>query len=144
MAKVKTLVLDASVIVKWFNREEDTEKALQIKELYEKGSIDLAEPELLAYELGNGLRYNPNFGTEDTRKALSALEKLQIPTHPLSGELARRTVESAYFYGLTLHDSAYVALTELTNSTLYTADIELVDKVSKPHVRHLTQLPSNS
>ncbi len=39
MANVKTLVLDASVIVKWFNREEDTEKALQVEELYEKGSM---------------------------------------------------------------------------------------------------------
>ena len=61
MAKIKTLVLDASVIVKWFNREEDTEKALELKEQYENGSIDLAEPELLAYELGNSLRYNPQF-----------------------------------------------------------------------------------
>jgi len=140
MAKIKTLVLDASVIVKWFNREEDTEKALEVKEQYEKGSIDLAEPELLAYELGNSLRYNPNFGMEDTRQALSALEKLQIPTHPLTGELASRTVESAYLYGLTLYDSAYVALADMMNTTLYTADTELLDKVSKPYVRHLTQL----
>jgi predicted nucleic acid-binding protein len=140
MAKIKTLVLDASVIVKWFNREEDTEKALEVKEQYEKGSIDLAEPELLAYELGNSLRYDPNFGMEDTRQALSALEKLQMPTQPVTGELASRTVESAYLYGLTICDSAYVALADMMNTTLYTADTELLDKVSKPYVRHLTQL----
>jgi predicted nucleic acid-binding protein len=140
MAKIKTLVLDASVIVKWFNREEHTEKALEVKKQYEKGGIDLTEPELLAYELGNSLRYNPNFGMEDTRQALSALEKLQIPTQPLTGELASRTVESAYLYGLTIYDSAYVALADMMNTTLYTADTELLDKVSKPYVRHLTQL----
>jgi predicted nucleic acid-binding protein len=78
---------------------------------------------------------------QDTRQALSALEKLQIPTHPLTGELGSRTVESAYLlYGLTLYDSAYVALADILNSILYTADIELLDKVSKPYVRHLTQL----
>jgi predicted nucleic acid-binding protein len=126
--------------VKWFNREEDTEKALEVKEQYEKGSIDLAEPELLAYELGNSLRYDPNFGMEDTRQALSALEKLQMPTQPVTGELASRTVESAYLYGLTICDSAYVALADMMNTTLYTADTELLDKVSKPYVRHLTQL----
>jgi predicted nucleic acid-binding protein len=71
---------------------------------------------------------------------LSALEKLQIPTHPLTGELATRTVESAYLYGLTLYDSAYVALAHTVNSTLYTADTELLDKVSKPYVKHITQL----
>jgi len=94
---------------------------LELKKQCENGSIDLAEPELLAYELGNSLRYNPNFGMEDTRQALSALEKLQIPTHPLTGEPASRTVESAYLYGLTLYDSAYVALADMMNTTLYTA-----------------------
>ena len=113
---------------------------MELKKQCENGSIDLAEPELLAYELGDSLRYFPNFGMEDTRQALSALEKLQIPSHPLTGELGSRTLESAYLYGLTLYDSAYAALADMMNTTLYTADIELLDQVSKPYVRHLTQL----
>ncbi len=140
VAKAKTLVLDASVLIKWFNKEEHTDKALSVKDLYERGIVDLVEPELAAYELGNSLRYNPNFGVEDVRQALSAIEKLQIATRPLAGELAARTVELAYVYGLTLYDSAYVALAEMTGSALYTADNEVVERVSKPLVKHVAEL----
>jgi len=140
VAKIKTLVLDASIIVKWFNREEHTDKALKAKKLYETGGLELFEPELVRYELGNSLRYNPNFGVEDVRQALVALEKLQLSMRPLSGELARRTVDTAYLYGLTLYDSAYVALADMIESTVYTADAEVVDKVSKPHVKYISEL----
>lgn len=141
VANVKTLVLDASVIVKWFNQEEHTDKALRAKELYQRGRLELVEPELVRYELGNSLRYNPSFGVEDVRIALFALEKLQLAMRPLSGELARRTVDAAYLYGLTLYDSSYVALAEMVESILYTADAEVVAKVSKPYVKYVTELP---
>ena len=82
MAKAKTLALDASVLVKWFNMEEHTDKALRVKGLYQRGKVDLVEPELLACELGNSLRYNPNFGVEDVQHALSGMKKLQIAARP--------------------------------------------------------------
>ena len=56
MAEEKILVLDASVAVKWFNPEPLRDKALEIRESFVEGKIQLEAPSLLPYELGNALR----------------------------------------------------------------------------------------
>ena len=139
MEKSKVLVLDASVIVKWFNEEDYSDLAVKIRDLYIEELLEIEVPELMFYEVGNALRYNPNFGIKDVVKALSDLEDLQLTTHPLRGRLAELTSECAFRYGLTLYDSAYVALALLRKATYYTADDDVVSRVSAPPVRHISE-----
>ena len=47
------IILDASVIVKWFSEEEHTEKALEIREKVRRGEERVIVPDLLLYELSN-------------------------------------------------------------------------------------------
>ncbi|MCP8316550.1 MAG: type II toxin-antitoxin system VapC family toxin [archaeon] len=56
------VVVDASVVAKWFVEEEYSINALQLRDDYVNRSIDIAAPELLLFEVINSLRYNPEFG----------------------------------------------------------------------------------
>lgn len=140
MAKIKKVVVDASVAVKWFSSEEHSDKALRLIEMYEKEGADLSAPALLPYEVGNALRYNPGFGIEDVKEALTALDDLQIRLHPLKKDLTTLSIELAFTYGLTIYDSAYMAVAANSGSTVYTADEDLVGKVSQDFVKHISEL----
>jgi len=134
------LILDASVAVKWFTMEPLRDKALIIRNKYVDGELDLEAPSLLYYEVANALRYNPRFGIEEVRSAVRALEDLAITIYDFKGELASRAVELAYRFGITVYDAAYVALAAMRNATLYTANKEVVVKVSSENVKHLSEV----
>ena len=140
MEKETLLILDASVAVKWFTMEPLRDKALIIRDKYVNGELDLEAPSLLYYEVANALRYNPRFGIEEVRSAVRALEDLAITIYDFKGELASRAVELAYRFGITVYDAAYVALAAIRNATLYTADKEVVMKVSSENVKHLSEV----
>ena len=69
MEEGEIVVLDASVVIKWFSDEEHTERALEIRTWYVDNRISVYVPDLLVYELSNALRYNPDFGVADAQKA---------------------------------------------------------------------------
>ena len=140
MEEETLLILDASVAVKWFTMEPLRDKALIIRNKYVNGELDLEAPSLLYYEVANALRYNPRFGIEEVRSAVRALEDLAITIYDFKGELASRAVELAYRFGITVYDAAYVALAAMRNATLYTADKEVVVKVSSENVKHLSEV----
>ncbi|MEM2910136.1 MAG: type II toxin-antitoxin system VapC family toxin [Nitrososphaerota archaeon] len=137
MAQVEKIVLDASVVVKWFSKEEYSNQARAIKSRYEAGEVDIVAPHLLIYEVVNALRYNPAFGSNELRRAVRDLEDMQLTLYPLEADLAELTVEQAYRFGLSIYDSAYVALALRLNSKYYTADAEVVQKTSSPLIKHI-------
>jgi predicted nucleic acid-binding protein len=65
----EALVLDASVIVKWFCEEEYTDIALGIRKRFFNGVLNVVVPELMFYEVSNAIRYN---------EVLSMEEKLEL------------------------------------------------------------------
>ena len=50
-------VVDASVVIKWFANEQNSEEASLLKEAYAKGLEDLSAPCILPFEVLNGLKY---------------------------------------------------------------------------------------
>ena len=144
MAEKKIFVLDASVVVKWFTREPLREEAAAIRQMYLEGAIELEAPSLLFYEVINALRYNPVLGSEDVKKAAKLLEDMQITIHDFTEQLALKTIEIAYRYGITIYDAAYVALTMIRDAILYTADEEIVSKISKGNVKHLKEFRTSN
>lgn len=55
-----------------------------------------------------------------------------ITVYDFEGEYTYKAVETAYAYGLSMYDAAYVALALLYDATLHTADREVVAKISSP------------
>ncbi len=86
MAGATKVVLDASVVVKWYNEEDYSEKALLIRDDYTSGKVDLVEPYLLIYEVGNALRYNPEFGQSDVVSATRNLLEMQMDLREINAE----------------------------------------------------------
>ncbi len=67
------IILDASVVVKWFLEEEYTDKALEIRERLRMGEEKVVVPDLLLYELANALKNNPNFDANYVCDALTSI-----------------------------------------------------------------------
>lgn len=134
------VVVDASVVAKWFVEEEYSINALQLRDDYVNRSIDIAAPELLLFEVINSLRYNPEFGEKDLKESAKALEEYSLWLSPLVGKLAEKTIENALKYGITIYDSSYLSLAELESKTLYTSDEKLLTRLKgSPLIRHLSE-----
>ncbi|MGC9105092.1 MAG: type II toxin-antitoxin system VapC family toxin [Thermoprotei archaeon] len=132
-------VVDASVVAKWFANEEYSREALLIKEAYVKGAIDLSAPCILPFEVLNGLKYTYNLGERELEEVGKALSDFQITLYDFDS-LLPEIAEISSRYGLTVYDSAYVALGKRLNDVVYTADERLLRKVRElEFVKHVRE-----
>ena len=134
----KKIVIDASIVVKWFVKEEFSEEAKLLRDAYVNGFIDLVALSLLYYEVLNALRYSGAFGEEELKGITIALDDFQIELYNLTNDLVLKTIEIAMRKGLTIYDASYVAL--VLNTILYTADSELTKKTREVFVKHISQI----
>lgn len=114
--------LDSSVVVKWFSREEYTDKALKIRNTFIKGGIELIVTPLLYCEVINALRYKPDYNTEMLKRAVNALINLHMKVEEISREILERSVEIAFDAGVTIYDAIPVAVAEKYRVICITAD----------------------
>ena len=135
----KIIVLDASVIVKWFNQEIYTDNALILKDNYLKKEYIIYEPSLLFYEVSNALRYNSELGAKDVIQAIQSLLELQLKVVRIE-KWFLEAISLAYKHGITIYDSAYIALGLSLNVPIYTADEKLEKKVQLSDVIHIKQV----
>lgn len=123
MAQQKKII-DASVAVKWFSREEGSVKALVLRDEHCAGKTLLVIPELLFLEVTNALRYKQRTLIE-LQEANAALWNLQMHVEKISQFLLEKAIEVALKNKLTVYDALYVAISLLHGSSLITADTAL-------------------
>ncbi|NAT10985.1 PIN domain nuclease [ANME-1 cluster archaeon AG-394-G06] len=124
------IILDTSVVVKWFSEEKYTDKALEIREKIRIGEERVVVPDLLLYELANALKYNPSFDTNDVRDALTSIFEMEMDiVTPLPATI-NSAVSLAFGYNITVYDAFYVALAKETEFTFITADRKLYERVN--------------
>jgi predicted nucleic acid-binding protein len=127
----KIVVLDASVLVKWFVEEKDTKIALQMRSDYEKGIIDIWSTQLMPFEVLNALRFSQDLGQDELEKIGESLSRTQIALYSmLDGKIRETCIRMAFKYGITIYDASYVALARSMDKTLFTADEKLYSKIS--------------
>jgi predicted nucleic acid-binding protein len=139
-----TIVVDASVALKWFVPEALSENAASLLD----GSVDLSAPDLLYPEFGNILWkkvQRQEIMTEDAREILIGLRRVPLALTP-SSLLIDAALEIAIAHRRTVYDSLYIALAAARDSILVTADDKLVNALSggplAAHVRTLSSYPS--
>lgn len=125
----KTLVLDASVIIKWFTQEEKREQAINLRENYINGEIEIVVPDLLLYEISNALRFNSNFQEEDIKEAIQSLFDMEISIIVPVPEILQKTINIAYSKEITIYDALYIALAQIIDFDFITADEKLYEKL---------------
>ena len=101
------VVVDASIVVKWFIEEEWPREARMLKDDYAAGRVDLIAPALMPFEVLNALRYSSAFGGEELIQVARILDDLQITLYGLKGDYAEKTVMLALRKGITVYDAAY-------------------------------------
>lgn len=127
------LVLDASVVVKWFTREEDRHMAIELRDRFLQGEIDIALPDLILYELANVLRYNPNFEKKDVSDAVRSIIGLGVQILVPTTHLLASAINLGFTYNITAYDAIYVALVEELSCDFLTAHRKLFNNTKDLH-----------
>ncbi len=119
------IVIDTSVVVKWFSRETGTAAALRIRDGLVGAEISILAPDLLLIELANALRHHPKFGPEDVCASVQSVVDLGIDFVPAGPDLLRMAVDLAFHCDITVYDACFLALAEARGIALVTADEKL-------------------
>lgn len=126
---MRELVLDASVVVKWFRHEGErhVEPARALRDELEAGGLTVLAPSLLGLDLVNVAGRRWGWSEPSLTELSRSLDELGIElVEPQLVDVARWTAR-----GLTAYDAAYVAVAETVASTLVTDD-ELMVRIASP------------
>ncbi|MCS7364875.1 MAG: type II toxin-antitoxin system VapC family toxin [archaeon GB-1867-035] len=123
------IVVDASVIVKWFVKEEYRDRALMLRKMHVHEKCLLIAPKLIIYEVCNALRFNPEFEEEDVMKASEALFQIHLKLEDLMMEDVFKVIRNSFKYNITFYDASYLTLAEKEGCPFVTADEKLYRKI---------------
>ena len=126
-----TIVLDASVLLKWFLDEPGSEAAVALKHRHLVGDVALIIPDSALYEIPNVLRFKRGVPETEVKAVMQAFWMLGLETVAPSEPLLDEAIRLSFATGLSLYDCAYLALAEEVNASLITADAHLHRAASK-------------
>jgi predicted nucleic acid-binding protein len=122
---VTSVVLDASVVLKWFRAESERHvgPARSLRAAFERGELIVIAPSLLGLELVNVAGRRWRWAESDLVDLAAALEGLGFELmEPDLGRVAYWTAR-----GLTAYDAAYVTVAETSKARLVTDDDLVVE-----------------
>ena len=117
-------VIDASVMVKWFLHEQNSDIAVSLKDSFLKGEIGLIAPDLIILELANSLRYKKQ-KEKEILLANKRIWELGIKLVRINDAIMSKTIENSIKYNITVYDALYITLAQIHGTFLITADREL-------------------
>ena len=127
------LVIDASVLIKFFLPEVLSGQAEKILTQVEQGEIKLRAPDLIYPETGNILwkkHRRKELSRSEVEDISGSIESLPISIET-SKPLMSLAIELGMAYGITVYDSMYMVVAKISESALITADRKLVEQISK-------------
>lgn len=117
-------VLDASVILKAFTNEIDSNKAINLLEDFQDGRNEIIVPEFIFLEVTNALRYKKQ-SQESLNKTNKELWNLGLKIESLNSFLLEKAIEISLKNNITIYDAIYVSLAQINGCQLVTSDKEL-------------------
>ena len=135
-------MVDASVTFKWLvpdSAEEDVPAAKALLVDHMEGRARISIPALLYYEVGNILLFGrARPPVEEALESLTDLFSIPLEVVSPAPASANAALQLASLHGLSYYDATYVALAELLDCPLITADRRLAQRASATgHVRLL-------
>ena len=120
----QTLVLDASVGVKWFSAagEGHVSEARAILLEYARGDLAVMVPDLFFHEIANALVHKKTLSAEQLSKAMSTLWALGLTTLRVNEDLLKAATQLAREAKITEYDAFYVVAAIENGCPLVTAN----------------------
>ncbi len=138
MADAKLIIVDTSVILKWFFWETDRKNALKIRDDFIEGKINLGMPTHCLVEAGNILGIKQ---PENAILIISEIQMMQIQEYQLSLEIAQQAIKiMTNFPKTSFYDAIYHAIAIENRGTFVTADKKYHDATkSLKHIKLLSE-----
>lgn len=127
---MKEFVIDTSVVVKWFSKDEvDSEIALHLRQEMFDGRCTVTAPDLLIYELANALKYNPNLTSKDVKDAMGSIYDMGIDIKGVDAIIVTRAIEISFKFNVTIYDAYFMALSQIEKKPFLTADYKFTNRI---------------
>ena len=138
-------VVDSSVAFKWVVTENDSDKALLLRDDFRNGLVELIAPDVFPIEVGHGLTRAERQGRIAFGSAIRLLRDIlnTLPLLHLPLPILLRAVEISSMLRVGVYDCLYLALAEAEQCELVTADDKLVNRLQPffPFIVSLSSLP---
>lgn len=122
----KRVVIDASVSLKWYLPEYDSQRARKWYEAIKKSRIFAIAPDFLIFECANVLLKKHKITPSDTVSIIDDLKHLGIELVPSGTLRIEAIIDLSNQFGLTIYDAIYLELARLTDTVLVTTDSHLL------------------
>lgn len=122
------LLVDTSVLIKWFHSEGESELAASrvLRDAHVSGEVDAHVLDLATYEVGNvlarALRWEPTAVADQ----LEDLHAIVGPPLVMAGDWLRYAAALAHDHGLSFYDASWAATAHKLNMALVSADRQLL------------------
>ena len=128
-----SLIVDASVAVKWIAQEQGSVDARALG----NGAEELIAPELVIAEVGNALWKKCRLDVLSRAQAARGIRQLPLAFHHLYSDatLSERALEIALAAQHPIYDCFYIALAQRENAPLITADERQLAAARKAKVK---------
>lgn len=128
---MKKYILDTSVVIKWFNKydESDLEKALNLRYEILESKCLITIPDLLFYELGNALKYGAHFSIKEIREAVNSVFEMEFDVKTIDKTVMERAIEIGFKHNVTIYDAYFLALSQTENKPFVTADYKFIERI---------------
>lgn len=140
MAVLPKIVVDASVVVKWFlDDEEEVAAARRLRDQFVSFEVQVLAPSLIFCEVGNAFLVAHRLKRLTLRSATAKLQDFLDISLPVFFSL--QTLKTAFNlaskHQLSVYDALYVALAHFESCDFYTGDRRLYRKLRRklPWVR---------
>ena len=122
------LLIDTSVLVKWFHSEGEPElaEAHSIRDATQVGEVQSRVIDLALYEMGNVLLRALGWNASDVADQLEDLIIICGPPLAMAAEWLRLAAELGERHRLTFYDSAWAAAAEALGISLVSVDAQLL------------------
>jgi len=119
-----SLVLDASVGVKWFSAKDEASlaQALAIRDAHIDGDALIVVPDLFFYEVANAIAQKKSIPSEAVQSAVANMFALGLTTVSIDSELLDASVTLSRQLNITVYDSIYIAAAVKHDYPLVTAN----------------------
>lgn len=125
----ESIVLDTSVLVKWFVNEHGSDSSRKIRSQQVAGKLVAHVSELALAELANALFSSGNLSKTDIANSVKAVMAINVAVHKIS-DVVLEAVEIAWEKNLTVYDAIHLALADKLNAKLATFDNEILRKAA--------------